>query len=135
MLTFAAPTAPAQARDFDFSGATRDQHLRGFEGGHGATLTPTLEADHFAHARYWPNELLDTFILKMAASGQCVNTAMMLGDRHYAMVQLATARVSRDAELMALSARLQAYFEADAPEACIVAAAIAHERDARFLVV
>lgn len=129
MLTVAAPTAPAQARGFEFSDTDRDQHVPGGEGVRDAAV----HAGHFAHTRYWPNELLDSFILKMAAAGHCIHTAMMLGDRHYAMGQLATARMSRDAELRSLPARLQVYFEADAPEACMVAAAIAHERGARFL--
>lgn len=134
MLTFAAPSAPAQTRGFDFS----DYTLHGAS--HAAvagieTTSASERAAHLAQTRYWPSDLLDTFILKMAAAGQCVHTAMMLGDRHYAMVQLATARLSHDDTLVALSSRLQAYFEADAPEACMVATAMSQETDSRFLVV
>lgn len=134
MLTFVAPSAPAQTRGFDFSDYTLHGVSDAAVAGNAATSAAGSSA-HYAQTRYWPSELLDTFILKMAAAGQCVHTAMMLGDRHYAMVQLATARLSRDETLVALSARLQAYFEADAPEACIVAAAMSQESDARCLVV
>ncbi len=132
MLTFAAPQAPLQMRGFHFS----DEDLclgdgQGLVHGRSAARHPAQPA----HARYWPCELLDTFTLKMAATGRCVNTAMMLGDRQYARAQLAAARVSRDTDLVALSARLQAYFDAAATEGCIVAAAISQAQDERLLVV
>lgn len=71
-----------------------------------------------SHGTYWPCELLNAFILKMAAAGHCVNTAMMLGYRPYAMEQLALARDVRDDSLHALAQRLQTYFDAEALKAC-----------------
>jgi hypothetical protein len=61
--------------------------------------------------RYCPTELLASFALLMAGHGRCVNTDMMLGDREYAMWQLACARATDDAELAAIAARLFAYFD------------------------
>lgn len=62
-------------------------------------------------ARYCPTRLLADFALLMAGHGRCVNTDMMLGDREYAMWQLACARAMDDAELSRLAARLSAYFD------------------------
>ena len=42
-------------------------------------------------SRYCPTELLGTFTLLMAGHGRCVSADMMLGDRDYAMWQLARA--------------------------------------------
>jgi len=39
--------------------------------------------------RYCPTGLLASFALLMAGHGRCVKTDMMLGDREYAMWQLA----------------------------------------------
>ena len=61
--------------------------------------------------RYCPTELLGTFTLLMAGHGRCVNTDMMLGDREYAMWQLACARAMDDAELEAVATRLFGYFD------------------------
>ena len=61
--------------------------------------------------RYCPTELLARFALLMAGRGRCVNTDMMLGDREYAMWQLACARATDDPELGALADRLFAYFD------------------------
>jgi hypothetical protein len=61
--------------------------------------------------RYCPTELLASFALLMAGHGRCVNTDMMLGDREYAMWQLACARAMEDAELASIAARLFAYFD------------------------
>jgi hypothetical protein len=61
--------------------------------------------------QYCPTTLLPSFALLMAGRGRCVNTDMMLGDREYAMWQLACARSSDDPELTALAARLFAYFD------------------------
>ena len=63
------------------------------------------------HPRYCPTELLADFALLMAGHGRCVCTSMMLGDREYAMWQLACAKAMDDAELSALAARLFAYFD------------------------
>ena len=62
-------------------------------------------------ARYCPTALLATFALLMAGHGRCVHTAMMLGDREYAMWQLACARALDDSELTAVATRLFAYFD------------------------
>lgn len=61
--------------------------------------------------RYCPTRLLSTFALLMAGHGRCVNTSMMLGDREYAMWQLARAHTMGDATLREISARLFAYFD------------------------
>ena len=61
--------------------------------------------------RYCPTDLLASFALLMAGHGRCVNTDMMLGDREYAMWQLACARATDDAELDAIASRLFAYFD------------------------
>lgn len=76
----------------------------------------SLEASDDAHdvgrqPRYCPIGLLASFALLMAGHGRCVNTDMMLGDREYAMWQLACARGMDDAELAQVTARLFAYFD------------------------
>jgi hypothetical protein len=127
MLTFAAPLASAHLGDADFS----------------------IPADHsFAsrrrtsafvgiphHATYWPCDLLNAFVLKMAAAGHCVNTDMMLGHRPYAQSCLDAALDSRDENLGALATRLQVYFDAEAPEGCRVAAELDDEGRGRLLLV
>jgi hypothetical protein len=80
------------------------------------TGVPSLEAsDDFAPAlvapRYCPTGLLATFAWLMAGHGRCVNTDMMLGDREYAMWQLACARAMDDAELAVVADRLFGYFD------------------------
>lgn len=75
-------------------------------------LSGRLSARPVAEAAYWPCERLNAFILKMAAHGQCVNAAMMLGHRPYALEQLARARALGDPDLAGLAAPLQAYFDA-----------------------
>ena len=64
-----------------------------------------------ASPRYCPTGLLASFALLMAGRGRCVNTAMMLGDREYAMWQLACARATDDPELVAIATRLFGYFD------------------------
>jgi hypothetical protein len=61
--------------------------------------------------RYCPTGLLATFALLMAGHGRCVNTDMMLGDREYAMWQLACARAMDDGELAGVAERLFGYFD------------------------
>ena len=62
--------------------------------------------------RYCPMRLLASFALLMAGHGRCVNTDMMLGDREYAMWQLACARaMDGDEELQEVTGRLFAYFD------------------------
>jgi hypothetical protein len=68
-------------------------------------------ADAAGSPRYCPTGLLATFALLMAGHGRCVNTDMMLGDREYAMWQLACARAMDDAELQAVATRLFGYFD------------------------
>ena len=61
--------------------------------------------------RYCPTGLLAGFALLMAGHGRCVSTDMMLGDREYAVWQLACARALDDAELVEVAARLYGYFD------------------------
>jgi hypothetical protein len=76
---------------------------------------PSLDAsddpDPFDSARYCPTRLLSAFALLMAGNGRCVNTTMMLGDREYAMWQLARAHTLDDPELREVASRLFAYFD------------------------
>lgn len=81
-----------------------------------SSLEPADEALLQDEARYCPTRLLSAFALLMAGHGRCVCTSMMLGDREYAMWQLARAHTLGDAELREVAARLFAYFdEAQAP--------------------
>ena len=84
----AAPQAPAAARD-----AAPDPD-------------PDPDPDH-----YCPLAQLASFALLMAGHGRCVNTDMMLGDRGYALRQLAGARALHDRELAQVVARLASYFD------------------------
>ena len=77
----------------------------------GAPLEASDDYEAGASPRYCPTALLQDFALLMAGRGRCVNTDMMLGDREYAMWQLACARAMDDAELSLLAARLFAYFD------------------------
>ena len=61
--------------------------------------------------RYCPTRLLAAFALLMAGHGRCINTTMMLGDREYAMWQLARAHTLGNAEVREVAARLFAYFD------------------------
>ena len=81
--------------------------------GHAASSLETADdfEDPGASPRYCPTGLLATFSLLMAGRGRCVNTDMMLGDREYAMWQLACARASDDRELAAVASRLFGYFD------------------------
>lgn len=62
-------------------------------------------------SRYCPTELLGTFTLLMAGHGRCVNADMMLGDREYAMWQLARAHTMADDVLRSIAVRLFSYFD------------------------
>lgn len=78
----------------------------------GASLEASDELqDLSAQPRYCPTHLLATFALLMAGHGRCVNTNMMLGDREYAMWQLACAHGMDDDELSLVTTRLFAYFD------------------------
>jgi hypothetical protein len=76
-----------------------------------ASLEASDEFQFEESPRYCPTTLLASFALLMAGRGRCVNTDMMLGDREYAMWQLACARASDDSELAAIASRLFAYFD------------------------
>lgn len=60
---------------------------------------------------YCPTGLLSAFCLLMAGHGRCVSTAMMLGNREYAMWQLARAHTLGDRELRGVAAGLFGYFD------------------------
>ena len=68
--------------------------------------SPSASSTH-----YCPTELLGSFTLLMAGHGRCVSSSMMLGDREYAMWQLARAQTMADEELRRVAARLFAYFD------------------------
>lgn len=60
---------------------------------------------------YWPVGPLQAFTLCMASHGVCVSSAMMLGDRQYAMAQLARAHALNDDALRELVVVLFQHFE------------------------
>lgn len=62
-------------------------------------------------SHYCPTELLGSFTLLMAGHGRCVSSSMMLGDREYAMWQLARAQTMADEELRRVAMRLFTYFD------------------------
>ncbi|AVS64350.1 hypothetical protein C8244_05045 [Paracidovorax avenae] len=72
---------------------------------------------HPCGQRYWPAQTLDAFLLQMAARGHCISAAMMLGDRQYALEQIARARQLPGDTLQALVQELSAYFEDAEPAA------------------
>jgi hypothetical protein len=76
-----------------------------------SSLEPADEALLADETRYCPTQLLSAFSLLMAGHGRAVNTSMMLGDREYAMWQLARAHTISDPKLRSVSARLFAYFD------------------------
>jgi hypothetical protein len=80
-------------------------------GAAGPSLEASDDSDAGASPRYCPTGLLQAFSLLMAGRGRCVNTDMMLGDREYAMWQLACARATDDPQLAALATRLFFYFD------------------------
>lgn len=60
---------------------------------------------------YWPVGPMQAFTLRMASHGLCVSSAMMLGDRQYAMAQLASAHAFNDEALRELAVVLFQHFE------------------------
>ena len=94
---------------------------------HHVAATPDLQAVQAQHlsldasddfdapiedlAQYCPTQLLGTFTLLMAGQGRCVSSAMMLGDREYAMWQLARAHTMADDQLRAVAVKLFTYFD------------------------
>jgi hypothetical protein len=80
----------------------------------GLAITSLDASDEFEtqdRPRYCPMRLLAAFALLMSGHGRCINTTMMLGDREYAMWQLARAHTLYDPELREVAARLFAYFD------------------------
>jgi hypothetical protein len=75
------------------------------------SLDASDEFELYGEHRYCPTRLLSVFALLMSGHGRCVNTSMMLGDREYAMWQLARAHTLGDPELREAAARLFAYFD------------------------
>jgi hypothetical protein len=69
--------------------------------------------------RYCPTQLLSAFALLMAGHGRAVCTSMMLGDREYALWQLARAHTVNDAQLREIAARLFAYFDDERAAAAV----------------
>ena len=98
-----APAALTVATPFHQAGSAQD----------------AADADCHAHRAhtYWPCELLNDFVLRMAAQGHCVNMSMMLGHRPYALERLALAAQAPDASLQELAGQLQPYFDAPVLEA------------------
>lgn len=80
------------------------------------TAQDAAGADDHAHT-YWPCELLNDFVLRMAAQGHCVNMSMMLGHQPYALERLALAAQATDASLQELAGQLRPYFDAPVLEA------------------
>ena len=83
------------------------------------TARDAVDADCHAHHThtYWPCELLNDFVLRMAAQGHCVNMSMMLGHRPYALERLALAAQGPDDSLQELAGQLRPYFDAPVLEA------------------
>jgi hypothetical protein len=75
------------------------------------SLDASDEFELYDTARYCPTGLLSAFALLMAGHGRCINTSMMLGDREYAMWQLARAHTFGDRELREVASRLFGYFD------------------------
>jgi hypothetical protein len=82
-----------------------------WNGSNQRSLDASDEFELFDSTRYCPTQLLATFALLMSGHGRCINTSMMLGDREYAMWQLARAHTMGDAELREAAVRLFAYFD------------------------
>jgi hypothetical protein len=80
--------------------------------GMGYLLTVPGPTECSQHPRYWPSDLLYSFTLQMAANGFCVSASMMLGDRQYALDQLALAHTLDDEGLRLLAMKLFTYFDA-----------------------
>lgn len=76
-----------------------------------ASLDASDEFDPVERGRYCPTELLARFTLLMAGHGRCVSSAMMLGDREYALWQVACAQGMGDEELRLAAARLFAWLD------------------------
>jgi len=75
------------------------------------SLDASDEFDAGPEKPYCPTALLSAFTLLMAGHGRSISAAMMLGDREYAMWQLARAHTLDDPELRVVAARLFGYFD------------------------
>ena len=62
-------------------------------------------------SRYCPTSLLSTFCTMMSTQGRCIDNNLMLGDREYAMWQLARAHAAGDSELRVVAVKLFSYFD------------------------
>jgi hypothetical protein len=60
----------------------------------------------------WPSELLEQFCLRMSSQGMCVSRVLMIGDRRYALEQLAHAQKMPDEALRWMALQLFRHFEA-----------------------
>lgn len=60
---------------------------------------------------YWPADLLQAFTLQMSSHGFSVSSSMMMGDRDYAVEQLAHAHTMADGRLRDLALQLFHHFE------------------------
>jgi hypothetical protein len=76
----------------------------------GAPLECSDEYTPLDEGSHCPTELLGSFTLLMAGHGRCVSADMMLGDREYAMWQLARAHTVADQRLREVAATLFEYF-------------------------
>ncbi|MEO7391710.1 MAG: hypothetical protein ABIU58_06020 [Ramlibacter sp.] len=90
--------------------ATTSARLVGFHPGQ-ASIDASDHVETIGATHYCPTSLLAAFILLMAGHGHCVNSSMMLGDREYALWQLAGAHALGDAELREVAVRLFGYFD------------------------
>lgn len=115
MLTFAAPSAPSPAETSaarlvsDPAPAAVQGGLPGVTGG---LPNDGLCGPAGAPSSYWPCEMLNAFVLRMAAQGHCVSMSMMLGHHPYALERLSVALAVPDPALRQLALQLQPYFEA-----------------------
>ena len=79
--------------------------------GGSARAVPPSVYEPPAEGGYWPPSALQAFTLRMASHGLCVSSSMMLGDRCYALEQLAHAHALADDELRGLAMELFRHFE------------------------
>lgn len=59
----------------------------------------------------WPDQLINSFAMRMAAHGMCVSKALMTYDRRYAMQQLKDAHNLADDNLRLMAVQLFRHFE------------------------
>ena len=60
----------------------------------------------------WPQDLLETFTLRMSSHGMCVTRALMMCDRRYALQQLVHAHSLADDTLRLMAVQLFRRYEA-----------------------